>query len=314
MPTIQEYISQIQTMHNPSFQRIRSIACNTIMSLPEAERNELFNSLGRGVNLLDSHEQLCQYLYSYGNMHEEKIHAALNHLQPSAYSGKTIQIIDWGCGQGLATVCFFDYLHEHNVRADVSHITLIEPSRSALDRAKLHVQAYVDTEKISALQRYANEITVEDIVSDVDVTIHFFSNILDVESVDVRQLAQTVADVICGEHFFVCVGPMNANNQRIDAFYNWFQNPELIWAACHNKENHSYTARYKVFKVERYETGAVLVRYNPPKQFHAAYRLDCVKDAFASDAQTDTRDKVDALYKSLSAFECTSPLNNWTKL
>lgn len=309
MASIQEYIAQVKALENPSFQGIRRIAWNAISSLSEEERNSLFDSLGRGVNLLDTHEQMCQYLYSYGNMHEAKIQGALNHLEINAYQNKNIQIIDWGCGQGLATICFIDFLKTNNVSTEISRAVLIEPSKSALERANLHVGAYINEEKIAVLNKFANEITAEDIVSDVDVTIHFFSNVLDIESVDVQKLAQTVADAICGEHYFICVGPMNAGNQRIEAFYNWFQNPELIWTANHNKETHNYTARYKVFKIERFENEAILVRYNPPKQFHAAYRLDCIKDVFSSEEQKTVKDKVDALYKYLSAFEVATPFD-----
>lgn len=220
-----------------------------------------------------------------------------------------MQIIDWGCGQGLASICFLDYLRENRIETDIERILLIEPSQIALNRAELHLSAYVGTDKIVTLNKYVNEITAEDIVSDVDVTLHFFSNILDVDSVDIKQLALTVADSVCAEHYFICVGPLNANNQRIEAFYNWFQNPELIWTATHNKENHNYTARYKIFRIERYETRKILVSYNPPKQFHAAYRLDCVNELFSSDKETDKIDKVRALYKSLSAFEVSTPFD-----
>jgi superfamily II DNA helicase RecQ len=309
MASIQEYISQIHALQNPSFQKIRSIANETISSISNEERNRLFNSLGRGVDLLDTHEQLCQYLYSYGNMHEAKIKKALKHLPQNVYDGKTIQIIDWGCGQGLATICLFDFLNENNIKTSISRVVFIEPSEHALNRARLHASAYIEENRVVAINKYINEITTEDIVSDVDITIHFFSNILDVESVDVKQLANTVADAICGEHYFVCVGPMNANNQRIEAFYNWFQNPELIWTASHNRDNHGYTARYKVFKIERFDTESILVRYNPPKQFHAAYRLDCIRDIFNTDELKCQRGKVDSLYKYLSSFEVSTPFD-----
>lgn len=305
MASITEYTNQIKALHNPTFQKIRGIACDAISSLDTDERDSIYYSLNRGVNLLDTHEQLCQYLYSFGNMHEAKIHAALSHLQLEKYHGKTLQIIDWGCGQGLASMCFLDYLRENSIDADIERVLLIEPSQIALNRAELHLSAYVETTKIVTLNKYVNEIKANNIVSDSDVTIHFFSNILDVDSVDVKQLAQTLAEAICAEHYFVCVGPLNANNQRIDAFYNWFQNPELIWTASHNKENHSYTARYKIFKIERYETGDILVSYNPPKQFHAAYRLDCVNELFSSDKV----EEVKALYQSLSAFEVSTPFD-----
>ena len=309
MDSISEYIIQIKALHNPTFQKIREIACDAISGLDPAKRDSIYYSLNRGVNLLNTHEQLCQYLYSFGKMHEAKIHIALSHLQIKKYHGKTLQIIDWGCGQGLASICFLDYLRTNNIDVDIERILLIEPSQIALNRAELHLSSYIETTKIATLNKYVNEVTAENTVSDVDITVHFFSNILDVDSVNIKQLAQTLADAIFAEHYFVCVGPLNANNQRIDAFYNWFQNPELIWTASHNKENHKYTARYKIFKIERYESGEILVSYNPPKQFHAAYRLDCVNKLFSSDKEIDKNIKIKALYKSLSAFEVSTPFD-----
>lgn len=309
MDANKEYTDQIKALQHPTFQKIRGIACKAISGLNTDERVSIYHSLNRGVNLLSTHEQLCQYLYSFGNMHEAKIHAALSHLQPKKYRGKTLQVIDWGCGQGLATICFLDYLRENSIETDVTRILLIEPSTLALERAELHLSSYVQPAKIVPLNKYVNEITAEEIVSDVDITIHFFSNILDVDSVNIKQLAQTIANAVKAEHDFICVGPLNANNQRIDAFYNWFQNPELIWTESHNKDTHKYTARYKIFKIERYETGEILVSYNPPKQFHAAYRLDCINELFSIDKEPDKNAKVKALYKSLSAFEVSTPFD-----
>lgn len=309
MVSITEYTDQIKALQHPTFQRIRKIACDAISDLDENDRDSIRNSLNRGVSLLDTHEQLCQYLYSFGNMHEAKILTALSHLQPKKCHGKTLQIIDWGCGQGLASICFLDCLRESSIDADVERILLIEPSQIALNRAELHLSSYVETSKIATLNKCVNEITAENIVSDVDITIHFFSNILDIDSVNIKQLAQTLADAIRAEHYFVCVGPLNVNNQRIDAFYNWFQKPELIWTASHNKENHEYTAKYFVFKIERYDTREILVSYNPPKQFHAAYRLDCINELLSSDKEIDKNKKIKALYKSLSAFEVSTPFD-----
>ena len=181
----QKYLQDVKALSNPSFQQIRSIAHNYIASLPKDEQDHLYYSLNHGVALLDSHDQLCQYLYAYGNMHEAKILNALQHLQADTYTGKTIQVIDWGCGQGLATVCFLDYLN-NKAHTDISRVVLIEPSLSALERAQLHVSSYKGSFETIAVNKFANEITSEDIVSDVDVTIHFFSNILDIVSVDIK--------------------------------------------------------------------------------------------------------------------------------
>lgn len=88
MLSTEEYTEQIRALRDPSFQKIRSVACRVLGGLSEVEKEALFHSLDRGVALLDTHEQLCQYLYSYGNMHEKKIHIALEHL--SLEAGKRV--------------------------------------------------------------------------------------------------------------------------------------------------------------------------------------------------------------------------------
>ena len=74
---MQYYQEQIESLDNPSFQEIRSISNDSISDLSTEERNDLWRKLNRGIDLLDSHELMCQYLHSYGNMHEAKIHKAL---------------------------------------------------------------------------------------------------------------------------------------------------------------------------------------------------------------------------------------------
>jgi len=148
------------------------------MSLSEQEKDSLYESLKRGVELLDSDAQMKYYLFSFGKMHQAKIYRALSCVNPSDYTCGGFDIIDWGCGQGLATVCFFDYLREHEIENNVKKITLIEPSPVTLERAAVHVGAYVNEKiQISCINRYLNDVTQEDIAGDSPVTIHFFSNI-----------------------------------------------------------------------------------------------------------------------------------------
>ena len=116
------YKDDISAIGNISFNRIRHIAKNYIMSLSEQERKKLYDSLNRGVELLDSDAQMKCYLFSFGKMHQAKIYKALSCISPSTYTSDGFDIVDWGCGQGLATICFFDYLHEHNIENKVQKV------------------------------------------------------------------------------------------------------------------------------------------------------------------------------------------------
>ena len=70
------YKDEISALREVSFNSIRSIAKNYIMSLSDEERNELYESLNHGVDLLDSDAQMKCYLFSFGRMHQAKVYRA----------------------------------------------------------------------------------------------------------------------------------------------------------------------------------------------------------------------------------------------
>ena len=47
---------------------------------------------------------------------------------------KKFDIIDWGCGQGLATMLYLDFLNSKNTNQIVNSINLVEPSIMALKK------------------------------------------------------------------------------------------------------------------------------------------------------------------------------------
>ena len=288
------YLEQIQSLRNPSFQKIRAIANNFIAHLSHDERNENHHQLNRGIDLLNSEELLSQYLFSFGNMHEEKIKTALSQIKnPQQVFGKNFTIIDWGCGQALATICLFDFLNDKKIQNKARKVILIEPSKMALARAEIHVRAYIsDKTTIHTVNKYLDDVIKSDIESDEHVTVHLFSNILDIPQINLKKLAINVSENITGEHYFFCVGPLNFGNHRIDAFYNYFNQPTVI----SNKEvsentvkllaeeskykdfKRNYTLKLKIFKFENNKTYYIPIEYYPAVQFHAGYQLDCVKN------------------------------------
>ena len=94
------YKDEILAIKNISFNSIRHIAQEYIMSLSEQERCDLYESLKRGVELLDSDAQMRCYLYSFGKMHQAKIYKALSCISLSSYISDGFDVVDWGCGQG----------------------------------------------------------------------------------------------------------------------------------------------------------------------------------------------------------------------
>src|SRR5690606_31864085 len=109
--------------------------------LSKIEKDKLWNKLDRGVALLDTHELMCQYLWSFGNMHQAKLLDAYKHL-PKDLIQQPFEIIDWGCGQAMGTINLFDFLQNNSSISHVKKVTLIEPSEMALGRAVDFVKCY----------------------------------------------------------------------------------------------------------------------------------------------------------------------------
>ena len=105
-----DYVNHIKELEYTSFDSIRNIAFQSISHLNENQRDGLWNELGRGTSLLSSHEQMCQYLYSYGPMHQAKLIESFQHLPTSLFE-QPYDIIDWGCGQAMGTINLFDFLN-----------------------------------------------------------------------------------------------------------------------------------------------------------------------------------------------------------
>jgi len=290
-----EYVNKIQSLPNPTFQQIRRISNEALSHFSKRERDTFWQNLNQGVDLLDSQELMCQYIFSYGNMHEAKIQKALSSIRnPKEVFNTDVAIVDWGCGQGLATVCFFDFLKSQGIPNNTQKVILIEPSEQALKRAKLHTNIYIkDETKIQLVNKYLDDVEKTDIETNQSITVHFFSNILDVPQIDLKNLAQLVGENVSGEHYFFCVSPLiEGRSHRLDAFYNYFDLPpvfsdfeqsenklNLLAEDAHGKDVfRKYTLKLKVFKFEKGKIYYIPIDYYPAVQFHAGYYLDCFKN------------------------------------
>ncbi len=199
-----------------------------------------------------------------------------------------------GCGQGLATICFFDFLKNQRIPNNTQKVILIEPSVQAIERAQLHTNAYLnDKTKIQLVNKYLDDVEKTDIETNQSITVHFFSNILDVPQIDLKKLAQLVGKNVSGEHYFFCVSPLiKGRSHRLDAFYNYFNSPtvfsdieqaqnklNLLAEDAHGKDVYrNYTLKLKVFKFEKGKIYYIPINYYPAVQFHAGYYLDCFKN------------------------------------
>ncbi len=305
---MEQYIEQISNLKEPTFERIRAIAVKSISHLSKSERDKLWEKLKHGVEILDSHELMCQYLFSYGRMHEAKIRDAVKCL-PKEILRSEFEIVDWGCGQGIGTICLLDHLKSLEYNFNVKKITLIEPSKKALERARMHVNSYLQNDSIISLfPDYFDKIQNENIKSKKGLpVIHIFSNILDVKEIDLKELATKIGKAVVDDNYIISVGPLNPNNKRIDAFYNYYNAPIL-----YNYENTQFdyggystcTYKAKVYKLEYNKQGNLIpIEFYPSVQFHVAYKLDCVNIEY------NEKQKAEVFLQSLKVFDTSTPFD-----
>ncbi|WP_139856325.1 DEAD/DEAH box helicase [Aequorivita sinensis] len=299
---MENYIEVISSLSKPSFQEIRQIANDSISHVTRSERDRLWKELKRGTALLNSHEHMCQYLWSFGNMHQAKLMDAYKQLPRDIFENG-FEIVDWGCGQGLGTINLFDYLENQGITNYVKGVTLIEPSEKALERAILHTQAYIDSSFVTGYSEFFENITPEQIKSKLGLpVIHIFSNILDVAQIDLKHLANLIDASVVSDNYIVSVGPLNPTNKRIDAFYNYFDVPLIYNQEDSFFKNRKWTYKCKIYKLEYNEQGHLIpIEFYPSVQFHAAYELDIIKSARRAS-------KMESL-NSLTHFETTAPFD-----
>lgn len=246
----------IWSIRKISFNKIRAIANDFVSDLTEDEKDELWEGLKRGKALLRTDAELKYYLYAYGKMHQQKMKVALSHFSWEDFENRRIQVVDWGCGQALATICFFDYLRKKDIKCEIEKIVLIEPSKEALNRAKTHVCAYDnyvwEETDIETLNKYIDQVNLSEIESNADLTIHFFANVLDIPNIKLSRLAKIVKKASDNETFVICMGPNNNFNERIDKFFSYFHDYELLYEDEHDKTNeYDYTAKYCIFALNK---------------------------------------------------------------
>lgn len=203
---------------NMEFSLANLLRMNNIL-YSEIKDDKYYHALGRGVNVLEREEHMLAYMYAYGQMHIAKLNRAISMLPQKI---ENAEVIDWGCGQGLASMVLIDKLGLENLKA----ITLIEPSSICLKRASLHLTQKLNS--IRTINKDFDSLNLNDfeiIPNNSQSYIHLFSNILDVDLFSLSHLIQLIHSKFKGTNFFVISSPFitNLKTARIDSFIDSFE-------------------------------------------------------------------------------------------
>lgn len=265
-----QYAKNIRSLPNVGFDAIRNVAYEYIKSLGDPD--ELYNRLQRGEAIIDDEKLLCKYLVSFGGKHKIKLYSAFDEIF-SKIQNQKLNIIDWGCGQALATMLLLNYARDKNVVLDIEDIVLIEPSSLALGRGLLYIDVLKQKDyRIKSINSDLDCLADDSVSFDNNnKTIHLFSNILDIEYFKLDELLRKISKNLKNESVFVCVSPKRNDklNSRLDLFFNYFdENFDTELISSRDDDINGATRYQKIFEVSPAKLQDIENSKNELKDYH----------------------------------------------
>lgn len=306
-----EFIRRLRTSGNVTFLGMRDTAISMLPS-DRMVLDNLYNDLKRGTAILDDEVHLNMYLMCFGKMHKAKLDTAFGCIPGDIdLFSNEFEIYDWGCGQGIATICLIDFLKSKNVPYKIKGVHLIEPSTEAVKRACDVIECIDSDISVTITTKVFDELKQEDFPPSSTIKLHLLSNILDVDSFDLARFILLFQQSFIGTNYFVCVGPYYSNNRRVDEFIAATA-PDSMFAIM-NKEKGAWlkewTISMRVFFKEFVHVESIkdirkrIEESHKQDQFFAGYILDAISEEIAN---SDMNQKIEALYNSLCYFDVKS--------
>lgn len=199
----------------------------------------VFSAKGRvsgGIRLLNSESELNDYLVAFGEIHRAKLMEFLPHIPFREFVDTGLILVDWGCGQGVASAVTLDYLRSRSYRVEIRAVRLIELVKPALDRALgiINKYQYPSPCDVQAAEwnREGMAAMCMNLPEGVPV-LHLFSNILDVIGLDIEGIRETVEKMRGGRRSYVLsVGPDMVTKRsappQLRDFLKSFKHPHLL--------------------------------------------------------------------------------------
>ena len=225
-----KYASNVRSaiLMNPSFKAICDFNKQTF---PDNGYALYYKELNRGTAIPKSNEECNAYLVCYGDKHYLKMYESLATLFSHIKSNDSIfEVFDWGGGQALASGVLLDFLNNNNLRHKVTSITLIDPSISNIERAKVHLELLTNIKgeivRLNFLNKKCEDVKSYEISSNVSTTkIHLFSNILDME-INSKYVSELIKSNCKGLSYHLCVSPHGFSN--LFQYSSYFQDKDII--------------------------------------------------------------------------------------
>ena len=192
----------------------------------EEIKTDVWGELDRGRAIPETLDQLNYYWQSHVPMIKSQWENVFKNCRVDSCD-KDVEIIDYGCRDGLATLLFLEKFYS-DFKKGISKIKLIEPSSLALKRARIISQRY--SPNIVHINKKLDDLETKDLETDQSLwKIHLFSNILDIDDFDLSTLFNEIIKSK-GDHTFLAVSHdrnFKGGTPRLEHIYRAFT--ELKW-------------------------------------------------------------------------------------
>lgn len=126
------------------------------------------------AKIFTDEDELNGYTSAYTSWHKGKLDVVFDNTPADTFVGE-IAVVDWGCGQGLATLYLSEYLEQKHPSCKIREVILVEPSEIALDRAKFNIEHLSRNIRVSTVNKFLNDVQEPDVkLFESRKVIHFF--------------------------------------------------------------------------------------------------------------------------------------------
>ena len=274
--TLQGISTVCHSLLPPQFQQ-----CPWKAAYPDKDFNAVFTA----------ETQLNGYGAAYTLWHIGKLKLVFAKAKPTGVfaSGK-IAVIDWGCGQGLATLALKEFLEAEKLKeCQIGEAVIVEPSRVALERARFNLSLALPDCKVKAVNKGLDELTQDDLRLSAHLpVVHLFSNVLDLNGISLKRISENLQANLGADNYILCVSPFYPQmEKRYDALLSYFK-PPLQFAYRGFKLTKDffgdYTYAFQTFMLPASEPDPIYhYVYYPAVRYRAGYALQCVFSAISKD-------------------------------
>jgi len=159
-----------------------------------------FRRLNRGITPIKTEKDLRLYNALYAGHHIAKNKKILSHCSNFIQNGEKFTVVDWACGQALASSMLMDYMALNGNLRSLENIILIEPSNYALKRAKNildnQLESFGKKINIIMINKFFHELDLSDItIYNQNKYLHLFSNALDTQISSVDHIMKIICTI-----------------------------------------------------------------------------------------------------------------------